>query len=123
MTGIDRFWFKCPPVGDLRLPISQVQRVALRRNIENMFGSMLGNQNVQALMLNLLHGALTSEQARAVEEVKKLLRHVLPPEEIIGFLQELASNRFNLPVRMRASPSRRRSAKNGCEVAGGKKSC
>uniref|UniRef100_A0A7S0HV28 JmjC domain-containing protein n=1 Tax=Hanusia phi TaxID=3032 RepID=A0A7S0HV28_9CRYP len=94
------FWFKCPPVGDLRLPISQVQRVALRRNIENMFGSMLGNQNVQALMLNLLHGALTSEQARAVEEVKKLLRHVLPPEEIIGFLQELASNRFNLPVRM-----------------------
>ncbi|EKX46791.1 hypothetical protein GUITHDRAFT_162927 [Guillardia theta CCMP2712] len=94
------FWFKCPPVGDLRLPISQVQRVALRRNIENMFGSMLGNRNVQGLMLNLLHGALTPEQTRAVEEVKKLLRHVLPPEEISAFLQELASNRFNLPVRM-----------------------
>jgi hypothetical protein len=36
------FWFKCSPVSKVSFPITEVQKVALRRNIETQLSRIVG---------------------------------------------------------------------------------
>ena len=56
-----------------------------------MFGSMLGNRNVQALMLNLLHGALTPEQVKSDSCFRVMVNYVEPGESGRGSEEAFAA--------------------------------
>ena len=93
------FWFKCGPPKQVALPITAMQKVALRRNIETQMAACTGGgRGVRQLLLAVQQGNVTEKQYAALEQIRVLLRHVLPEDEIQPFLVELATGRFHLPL-------------------------
>ena len=93
------FWFKDQSTSKtLTLPLSEAQRLAMRRNIEKLCGSSLGARKAQRLLPTLASSSPPAEIAGLAAEIRKLLAHVLPAEQIDPWLRDLVERRFELEL-------------------------
>ena len=90
------FWFKdTTKPQKVLLPLTPSQHLAMRRNIEKLVAAKVGAKNAQAALPELASSAPAANVAALRKEIVPLLTHVMSPEAVEEWLNELVAGRFD----------------------------